>query len=100
MKLLFIAFQDGVKGVEDFLNEGMDVNNIDLDDRKTIHIAACEGHVETVKLLLSRKANIDARDRWGSIVRKTPMTISNPREVPQYKLHPLELQVRKVDGIT
>ncbi|KAM7266642.1 hypothetical protein ACFE04_004539 [Oxalis oulophora] len=27
------------------------------------------------------------------------MTISNPRKVPQCKLNPLELQVRKVDGL-
>lgn len=51
------------------LDEGIDVNSIDLDGRTGLHIAACEGHVEVVKLLLQRKANIDARDRWGSTVR-------------------------------
>ncbi|KAG5530436.1 hypothetical protein RHGRI_025402 [Rhododendron griersonianum] len=99
---------------------------IDLDGRTALHIAACEGHVEVVKLLLTRKANIDARDRWGSTaaadakyyghvevynilkargakipkIRKTPMVVANPREVPEYELNPLELQVRKSDGIT
>lgn len=28
------------------------------------------------------------------------MTVANPREVPEYELNPLELQVRKSDGIT
>lgn len=126
MQLLFMACRGDVKGVEDLLNEGIDVNSIDLDGRTALHIAACEGHVEVVKLLLTRKANIDARDRWGSTAaadakyygntevynilkargskvpktRKTPMTVANPREVPEYELNPLELQIRKGDGIS
>jgi ankyrin repeat protein len=68
MQLLFMACRGDVKGVEDLLNEGIDVNSIDLDGRTALHIAACEGHVEVAKLLLSRKANLDARDRWGSTV--------------------------------
>ncbi|XP_021691148.2 integrin-linked protein kinase 1 isoform X2 [Hevea brasiliensis] len=126
MQLLFLACRGDVKGVEDLLNEGIDVNSIDLDGRTALHIAACEGHLEVVKLLLSRKANIDARDRWGSTAcadakyygneeiynvlkargakapktRKTPMAVTNPREVPEYELNPLELQVRKSDGIS
>lgn len=126
MQMLFMACRGDVKGVEDLLNEGTDVNSIDLDGRTALHIAACEGQIEVVKLLLSRKANIDARDRWGSTaaadakyygnveiynilkargaktpkIRKTPMAVANPREVPEYELNPLELQVRKSDGIT
>ena len=69
MQLLFMSCKGDVKGVEDLLNEGADVNSIDLDGRTALHIAACEGHVEVVRLLLGRKANIDARDRWGSTVR-------------------------------
>lgn len=126
MQLLFMACRGDVKGVEDLLNEGIDVNSIDLDGRTALHIAACEGHVQVAKLLLSRKANLDARDRWGSTAaadakyygntevyymlkargakvpktRRTPMTVANPREVPEYELNPLELQVRKSDGIS
>lgn len=125
MQLLFVACKGDVKGVEELLDEGIDVNSIDLDGRTALHIAACEGHVEVVKVLLSRKANIDARDRWGSTAaadakyygnldvydilkargakvpktRKTPMTVANPKEVPEYELNPLELQVRRSDGI-
>ncbi|XP_061989639.1 integrin-linked protein kinase 1-like [Rosa rugosa] len=126
MHLLFLACRGDVHGVEDLLNQGIDVNSIDLDGRTALHIAACEGHIDVCRLLLSRKANIDARDRWGSTAaadakyygntdvynilkargakvpktRKTPMTVANPREVPEYELNPLELQVRKSDGIT
>lgn len=77
MQLLFMACRGDVRGVEDLLNEGIDVNSIDLDGRTGLHIAACEGHVEVVKLLLSRRANIDARDRWGSTVNSPPsLTVS------------------------
>lgn len=68
MQLLFMACRGDVKGVEDLLNEGIDVNSIDLDGRTALHVAACEGHVEVARLLLTRKANLDARDRWGSTV--------------------------------
>ena len=68
MQLLFMACRGDVRGVEDLLNEGIDVNSIDLDGRTALHIAACEGHAEVARLLLTRKANIDARDRWGSTV--------------------------------
>uniref|UniRef100_A0A3Q7HJ24 non-specific serine/threonine protein kinase n=1 Tax=Solanum lycopersicum TaxID=4081 RepID=A0A3Q7HJ24_SOLLC len=126
MQLLFMACKGDVNGVKDLLDEDVDVNSIDLDGRTALHIAACEGHVEVAKLLLSRKANIDARDRWGSTaaadakyygnnevynilkargakvpkLRNTPMTVANPREVPEYELNPLELQIRKRDGIS
>ncbi|XP_059655524.1 integrin-linked protein kinase 1-like [Cornus florida] len=126
MQLLFLACRGDVKGLQDLLDEGTDVNSIDLDGRTALHIASCEGHIEVVNLLLSRKANFDARDRWGSTaaadakyygnvevynilkargakipkIRKTPMTVANPREVPEYELNPQELQIRKGDGIT
>ncbi|XP_076881002.1 integrin-linked protein kinase 1-like [Bidens hawaiensis] len=126
MQLLFVACKGDVQGVKDLLDDGVDVNSIDLDGRTALHIAACEGHVGVVHLLLSRKANIDARDRWGSTpaadakhyghietyeilkargakvskTRKTPMTVANPREVPEYELNPHELQIRKGAGIS
>ncbi|THG14382.1 hypothetical protein TEA_027798 [Camellia sinensis var. sinensis] len=152
MQLLFMACRGDVKGVQDLLDDGIDVNSIDLDGRTALHIAACEGHLEVVKLLVNRRVNINARDRWGSTTivasvieaemcpglvrfsanpkpivaaadakyygnvevyntlkahgtkipkfRKTPMAVANPREVPEYELNPLELQIRRSDGIT
>ncbi|XP_042391076.1 integrin-linked protein kinase 1-like isoform X1 [Zingiber officinale] len=120
MQLLFMACQGDVQGVENLLKDGVDVNNIDLDGRTVLHIAACEGHVDVVRLLLSWRANVDARDRWGSTaaadakyyghdevynllkfrgaktpkIRKAPMTVFDPKEVPEYELNPEELHFR------
>ncbi|KAK8684788.1 hypothetical protein V6N13_040804 [Hibiscus sabdariffa] len=125
MQLLFRACRGDVQGLEELLDEGIDVDSIDLDGRTALHIAACEGHLEVVELLLRRDANIDARDHWGSTAaadakyygnldvynllkacgasipktRKTPMTVSNPGDVPEYELNPAELQIRRSDGI-
>ncbi|ONK57881.1 uncharacterized protein A4U43_C09F5160 [Asparagus officinalis] len=125
MQLLFMACQGDVKGVEELLKEGVDVNSIDLDGRTALHIAACEGQVEVVKVLIRWKANIESRDRWGSTAaadakyyenievynilkacgakipktRKTPMTVSNPRDVPEYEVNPMDLQFRRGDDV-
>lgn len=125
MQLLFMASQGDAKGVAELLWEGLDVNSIDLDGRTALHIASCEGHVEVVKLLLNWKANIEAKDRWGSTAtadakfygnvevysllkargaklpktRKTPMAVSNPIDVPDYEVNPTELQFRRGEDI-
>lgn len=115
MQMLFLACNGDVKGVEGLLNEGkVDVNSADFDDRTALHVASCEGHVEVVKLLLRRGANVNARDRWGSTpiadakyygntkicnilkakgakMPKTPMSVSNPLQIPEYELNPAEL---------
>lgn len=125
MQLLFRACRGDVKGVEELLKEGVDVNSIDLDGRTALHVAACEGHVDVATLLLKWKANVDARDRWGSTpavdakyydntevynilktwgakipkTRRTPMTVSNPRDVPEYEVNPMELQFRRGEDV-
>lgn len=68
MQLLFLACHGDAAGVEALLRGGVDVNSINLDGRTALHIASCEGHPDVVRVLLTWKANIDARDRWGSTV--------------------------------
>ncbi|KAK1318879.1 BTB/POZ and TAZ domain-containing protein 3 [Acorus calamus] len=50
------------------------------------------GHVEVYNLLKARGAKAPK-------TRKTPMVVSNPREVPEYELNPGELQLRKGDRV-
>ncbi|GKE56291.1 hypothetical protein Tco_1495476, partial [Tanacetum coccineum] len=50
-------------------------------------------NIETYNILKARDAKVPK-------TRKTPMSVANPREVPEYELNPLELQIRKSDGIS
>ncbi|KAH9301599.1 hypothetical protein KI387_013182, partial [Taxus chinensis] len=115
MQMLFLACKGDAEGVHALLNHHkVDVNSADFDDRTALHVAACEGHAHVVNLLLSRGANVNARDRWGSTpvadakyygnteicnilkskgakMPKTPMSVANPLHVPEYELNPVEL---------
>jgi len=48
------------------LEYGADPMSMDYDQRCALHIAAAEGHVETVKLLVEHNAAINPQDRWGA----------------------------------
>jgi len=47
------------------LEGSCDVNYCDYDKRTALHLAAAEGHVATVNLLLKHGASESAKDRWG-----------------------------------
>lgn len=57
-----VKFDDLLKWCMNLLDEGVDVNNIDLDGRIALNIAACMGNIGVVKPLLCRKANMDTYD--------------------------------------
>nr|GEV85746.1 serine/threonine-protein kinase HT1-like isoform X1 [Tanacetum cinerariifolium] len=65
-------------------------------DQEEEHAAADAkyyGNVETYNILKARGAKVPK-------TRKTPMPVANPREVPEHELNPLELHIRKSDGIS
>jgi len=77
------ACEYGRTGVVDFLlDKGMDVAATVRNHGQTgLHWAACNAHVETAKLLLHRKAPVDAKDEtWGG----TPLdwTLHGWRDAP------------------
>ncbi|KAL9316612.1 hypothetical protein ACSQ67_017613 [Phaseolus vulgaris] len=114
VRLMYLANEGDLVGIEELLDAGSDVNFTDIDGRTALHVAACQGRTDVVDLLLLRGADVDPRDRWGStpladamyyknhdvvkLLEKhgakppiTPMHVENAREVPEYEIDPSEL---------
>lgn len=69
--LLSNASKGDVAGVKQLLDEGASIDSSDYDKRTTLHLAASEGHVPVVELLLKRGANVNPVDRWGDTVNSS-----------------------------
>ncbi|EKX35587.1 hypothetical protein GUITHDRAFT_60413, partial [Guillardia theta CCMP2712] len=55
--------------IERLISNGINVNESNYDLRTALHLAACEGHEDVVKYLLSKSADVNCRDRLG----RTPL---------------------------
>lgn len=65
--LLITAASIGdISEIRRLLALGVDVNKCDYDYRTPLHLAASNGHAQTVKFLLSKSANKSAKDRWNN----------------------------------
>lgn len=117
LQLLYLANQGDVAGIEQLVQQGVDVNFADLDNRTALHVAACDGNVEVVSLLLRKGAKVNAKDRWGSTpladalhyqnedvckllsehgakiddIHEFSMRVSNPLNIPEYEVSLAEL---------
>ncbi|XP_031263356.1 integrin-linked protein kinase 1-like isoform X2 [Pistacia vera] len=123
VRLMYMANEGDLEGINELLDSGTDVNYRDIDKRTALHVAACQGKTDVVQLLLSRGAEVDPKDRWGStpladavyyknhdiikLLEKhgakppiAPMHVQNAREVPEYEIHPAELDFSNSIEIT
>ena len=58
-----------------FALSGMDMTRADYDGRTALHLAAAEGRLEVVRLLIEKlKVNIDTRDRYDLFHSSHPYT--------------------------
>ncbi len=69
-EFIFEASNGNTKSIQAMLSQGVDVNCEDYDQRTALHLAAAEGHRDTVLVLLANGANADKCDRWGTTARK------------------------------
>ncbi|KAF8413656.1 hypothetical protein HHK36_001648 [Tetracentron sinense] len=123
VRLMYLANEGDLEGIEELLDSGTNVNFRDIDERTALHIAACQGRTDVVELLLRRGSEVDPKDRWGStpladaiyyknhdVIRvlekhgakplMPPMHVQNSRDVPEYEIDPTELDCSNSVNIT
>ncbi|KAI9115580.1 hypothetical protein K1719_013249 [Acacia pycnantha] len=123
VRLMYLANDGDLDGINELLDSGSDVNFRDIDGRTALHVAACQGLADIVELLIRRGAEVDSKDRWGStpladalyyknhdvvkLLEKhgaklpmAPMHVQNVREVPEYEIIPSELDFANSVRIT
>ncbi|KAH0865329.1 hypothetical protein HID58_082540 [Brassica napus] len=116
IRLMYLANEGDIDGITKMLDSGTNVDYRDIDGRTALHVAACQGRTDVVQLLLSRGAKVNSMDRWGStpladavyyknrdviqLLEKhgakptiPPMHVLTDREVPEYEIHPTELDL-------
>lgn len=123
VRLMYLANERDLEGMNELLDSGTDVNFRDIDNRTALHVAACQGFSDVAEFLLQRGAEVDPKDRWGStpladaihyknhdvikLLEKhgakplmAPMHVKNAREVPEYEIDPKELDFTNSVDIT
>ncbi|XP_058499564.1 glutaminase liver isoform, mitochondrial-like [Solea solea] len=67
VKLMFAAYSGDISALRRFALSAMNMEQRDYDSRTALHIAAAEGHLETVIFLTEIcKVNPYMKDRWGN----------------------------------
>lgn len=64
-KFLYAAFVNDINHIGTSLSSGIDPNCSNFDGRTALHVAASEGHIDIVRLLVSNGVLVSQKDRWG-----------------------------------
>lgn len=63
------AAKGRINAVTKCLHNGANPNFQDYDNRSALHLAAVQGHIDVVEILLQAGADAQVRDRWGATPR-------------------------------
>ena len=78
--LLFAASRDDVQRCCMLLDSGVLPSAADYDLRSALHIAASDAAVDVLRLLIERRADVQALDRWGHAPLDDAVTYGHVRE--------------------
>ena len=65
-ELLFAAAGNDITRIRQLIAKGIPVHAGNFDSRTALHLAAAEGNLETVKILINYNHPLNVRDRWKS----------------------------------
>ena len=72
------------KLLSDHLSDGLTVDSADYDQRSALHLAASEGSLACVQLLLKQGANVNCKDRWNGTPLDDAIRTGKHDDVLQY----------------
>ena len=78
----------------------VDVNCGDYDRRTALHLAAGEGHLDVVRFLCKRGADVNAEDRWGGRPLDDALIKGHGRVAEVLRSHGAEPSGGEGDGVT
>eukprot|EP00756_Hemistasia_phaeocysticola_P042329 Hpha_TRINITY_DN16964_c1_g2::TRINITY_DN16964_c1_g2_i1::g.55457::m.55457/K01425/glsA, GLS; glutaminase len=84
--------------LESLLQMGYHVDKGDYDHRTALHLAAEEGHLECVKMLVRSGADINCRDRWGTTPLKGAVQNLNNEVANYLRDHGAKIADDSLDG--
>ena len=75
------------------MKEFVDANDGDYDNRTALHLSCANGHLETVRFLLSCGADPKKKDRWGNTALHE-VKINRSKDVEKYTAIETLLQIK------
>lgn len=63
--LLWACGTNKIRDIQNLIAKGVDLSSADYDGRTGLHLAASEGHIDVVKLLIKEGVPLMPLDRWG-----------------------------------
>ncbi|KAL3900854.1 MAG: hypothetical protein SGPRY_012381 [Prymnesium sp.] len=77
VKLCELTNEGNISGMESLCGWGADVNAAGFDKRTALHLAATQGNMPVVELLIARQADVNALDRWECSPMRAALNSNN-----------------------